>query len=409
MPTGKFTVPAGLISGPDVSDITTKKAIIKWSTDRSSDSRVQLGTKSGQYSSSEVGSSSQVAAHEVSLDNLAPGTTYYYRVKWTDEDGNTGSSSERTFTTAPAPSISEVAIDKVGLASASISFTTRGASSAKVYYGLSDSFGGMKAVNTSIAASRYQISLDDLSDGAKYYLMISTLDQEGSEYRGNIMSFTTPARPRITNLRFQPVEGAPTSTQEVTWSTNVPADSRVVYSLANGTPIEIANPELVTEHKIIIKDLQDDSTYSLVASSRDSGGNLASSDRQMIKTALDTRPPVSSDIIVESSIRGSGAEARGQIVVSWHTDEPATSQVAYSEGSDVTEFNSRTAEDTRLTTEHIIIISDLPTSRVYSVQPISRDKSENAGEGAVQTTIISRASDNALTIIFNALQRILGF
>lgn len=159
---------------------------------------------------------------------------------------------------------------------------------------------------------------------------------------------------------------------------------------------------------MIISSLVDDSQYSLIAQSRDESGNLATSDTQSFHTALDTRPPVSSNVVVESSIRGSGSEARGQIVVSWHTDEPSTSQIAYTEGSDAQTFNSKTAEDTRLTTEHIVIISDLPTSRVFSVQPISKDKAGNAGYGETQTAIIGRSSDSALTIVFNALRTIFG-
>ena len=46
-PTGKFTSPANLISQPNVTGISTKKATIKWATDRASDSKISIGTKSG--------------------------------------------------------------------------------------------------------------------------------------------------------------------------------------------------------------------------------------------------------------------------------------------------------------------------------------------------------------------------
>ena len=407
-PTGKFTSPASLMSGPSVSGITTKRASISWSTNRVSDSKIVIGTKSGKYSSSEVGNSDQVSSHKISLDNLSPGTTYYYKAKWTDEDGNTGTSQEQTFTTAPAPVIKETSISDISLSGANISFTVKGATKAKIYYGTSDSFGGLKQINTSTSESRYKIDLGNLSDGTKYYIMVGSQDQEGSEYRGSILTFTTPSRPRITNLRFQPVAKEPTSTQRVTWTTNVPTTSQVSYSTPNGRLIEIQDSKMVTEHEITIRNLQDDSVYSLIASSRDRSGNLATSDKQSFRTALDTRPPTVSNIVVKSSIRGSGTESRGQLVVSWQTDEPSASQVAYSEGSGVKVFNSKSAEDTKMTTEHIIIISDLPTSRVYSVQPLSKDKSKNEGQGEVQTAIIGRASDSAITIIFNTLKSIFG-
>ena len=97
------------------------------------------------------------------------------------------------------------------------------------------------------------------------------------------------------------------------------------------------------------------------------------------------------------------------MIVSWRTDELSSSQVAFSEGSGATVFNNKTAEDTGLGFEHIVIVSDLPTSKVYSIQPISKDKSGNAGQGETQSAIIGRASDNVLTIVLNSLKKVFGF
>jgi hypothetical protein len=223
------------------------------------------------------------------------------------------------------------------------------------------------------------------------------------------MSLYNLARPKITNLRFQPIEGEPTSTQKVTWTTNVAANSTVTYGRVNDGTVDIQDSKLTTEHEVIIKDLIDDSNYTLIAQSRDANGNLAVSDKQTFKTALDTRPPKVTDVTVESSIRGAGAEARGQVIISWKTDEPATSQVAYAEGSGATSFNNKSAEDNDLSTEHLVIVSDLPTSRVYSVQPVSKDRSNNTSKGETQSAIIGRASDDILTIVFNTLKRVFGY
>lgn len=408
LPTGRFTSPASLVAEPEVSDVTTRRATIRWSTDRASDSKVALGTTSGSYGPSEIGNSDQVSAHEISLDNLSAGTTYYYVAKWTDEDGNTGQSSEQSFTTAPAPTVKEITVTKVNLSGASIQFTSKDATSVVVYFGPSESFGGRKALNTSISESSYTFDLSSLSDGTKYYFRLSAFDSEGSEYLGNVFSFTTPPRPKITNLRFQPIEGEPTSTQKVTWQTNVPSSTIVSYGKANTVGTETQDSQLVTEHEIIIRDLEDDSDYFLMAQSRDAEGNLAVSDRQQFRTALDTRPPKITNISIETAIRGTGAEARGQVIVSWTTDEPASSQIEYSEGSDAVTFNNKTAEDAELSLEHIVIVSDLPTSRVYSLRPVSRDRSLNAGFGETQSAIIGRASDSVLTIILNTLKNVFG-
>jgi hypothetical protein len=409
LPTGKFTTAATLVAEPTVSNITTKRATINWSTDRDSDSKVAIGTSSGTYSPSEVGNSTQTSAHQISLDNLSAGTTYYFITKWTDEDGNTGSSQEYSFTTAPPPALKEINTIAIGLTNATIQFTSKNATKVSLFYGKSEGFGGLKSTNTSLSESTYPLNISSLDDGSKYFFKLVSYDSEGNSYEGSTFSFTTPPRPRITNLRFQPVSGEPTSTQRVTWDTNVPSGSSIAYGKVGSAGTEASDSNLVTSHEMTVRDLEDDSEYFLLAQSRDKDGNLATSDRQVFRTALDTRPPKISEITIESSIRGTGAEARGQVVVSWHTDELASSQVAFAEGSDASVFNNRTAEDTGLSFEHIVIVSDLPTSKVYSVQPVSRDKSGNAGTGKAQSAIIGRASDNVLTIVLNSLKKVFGF
>ncbi len=409
VPTGKFTSPSLLVAQPNVSNITTKRATITWSTDRSSDSKIALGTTSGKYGASEIASSKQVSAHQIDLDNLAAGTTYYFVAKWTDEDGNTGTSQEFTFRTAPPPSLKEIHTASVGLTNATIQFTSKNANKVAIYYGKSESFGGLKIINTSTSESTYGVDLTGLDDGSKYFYKLVSYDSEGNSYDGSTASFTTPQRPRISNLTFQPVSGQPTSTQQVTWQTNVPGNSTITYGKVGTSGTDVQDSKLTTDHEITISDLEDDSQYFLLAQSRDNNGNLAVSDRQVFHTALDTRPPKISNVTVESSIRGTGAEARGQVVVSWHTDEAATSQVAYAEGSGTTSFNNKTAEDNGLSFEHIVIVSDLPTSKVYSIEPVSHDKAGNAGTGTVQSAIIGRASDSVLTIVLNTLKNVFGF
>jgi hypothetical protein len=408
-PTGKFTTAANLTSDPTSSGISTRKVTISWSTDRESDSRFRFGTASGQYFDTEFANSDQVTNHVLEIDNLSAGTTYYYQAKWTDEDGNVGVSAEQSFATAPAPTTKDVDSINVNLSTATIRFTTRGASKAKVYYGKSEGFGGSKEQQTSTAESSYSVNLDSLDDGTKYFFKINTFDSDGNEYDGNIFSFTTPARPHISSLRFQPVDGEPTSTQKVTWTTNVPASSGVTYSTPGQPVKEVADSTLVTEHEVVIQGLLDDSEYSLVAQSRDASGNVATSDTQVFKTSLDTRAPKVFDVVVDDSIRGTGSEARGQIIVSWKTDEPSTSQVSYGEGIGGGNYTTRTVEDTYLVTDHLVIVSDLPTSRTFHLIAISRDKGQNEGKSEDHTTIIGRASESVIGIIFNALQKIFAF
>lgn len=408
LPTGRFTTPAEIITNPSVS-VSTRSAKISWATDRTSDSRIQIGVTSNQYLGTEASVSDQVKNHEVDLNNLTAGTTYFYKARWTDEDGNTGTTSELVFKTLPAPTIRDVEIKRISLTSAVLQFVAKDAVKVKIFYGLSDGFGGLEEINSSTQESTYTVELAGLNDGAKYFYKINTIDADGNEYdSGRIDSFTTPARPRISNLRFQPVEGEPTSTQNVTWTTNVPASSLVRYSTADVPAKESVTSKLSTEHSVIMTNLKDDSIYTLVAESRDADGNLAISDSQTFRTELDTRPPKVTKLRIETSIRGVGSESSGQLIVYWKTDEPATSQVSYGQGASGRTYTSTTAEDGKLTTEHTVIIAELSTSEVYHLKAISRDKGENTGRSKDKSAIIGQSSDSVFDIIFGTFEKIFG-
>jgi phosphodiesterase/alkaline phosphatase D-like protein len=77
------TTPPDIIGSPSVS-VSTRKATITWTTDRTSDSRIQYGTQSGKYQATESAISDQVKVHQVELTGLEAGTTYFYKTKWTD-------------------------------------------------------------------------------------------------------------------------------------------------------------------------------------------------------------------------------------------------------------------------------------------------------------------------------------
>jgi hypothetical protein len=251
--------------------------------------------------------------------------------------------------------------------------------------------------------------LNGLNDGSTYSYKLTTTDNDGNEYDSRIVNnFSTPAQPRISSLRFQPVDGVPTSTQKITWTTNVPTDTLITYGLDGTNGRDLYTAKMTTDHQMIVSDLQDNSTYFMIAQGHDIDGNLAVSDRQLFRTALDTRPPEISTIQEETSVKGNGTTAQGQIIVSWKTDEPSTSQVAYSTGSATNGYNNRTAEDTRLTMDHVVIISNLSVSTVYHLQPVSYDHARNRGSGEDQSAIIGRPSDSVLDIILNSLHKVFG-
>jgi hypothetical protein len=91
---GDTTPPA--ISDVSVADVTTTGADVGWNTDEESDSQVEYWASPGALTPLDT---EMVLEHLVHLDELTPGSTYYFKVRSSDTAGNLAVSEEHTFTT----------------------------------------------------------------------------------------------------------------------------------------------------------------------------------------------------------------------------------------------------------------------------------------------------------------------
>lgn len=407
-PDGKWTTAPTLTASPSAV-VKTKSATVSWSTNRTSNSFVKYGTKSGEYGD-EVGSSDQVAAHSITLSGLNPGTTYYYKVLWTDEDGNLGESDEQTLSTNAAPFISGVKVTNISLYSAYVSFTVKNASSVSVNFGKSTAYGGIKTITTPTSEETENILLDNLEEGTEYHLQVVGKDEEGNTFSGDDYSFQTLPIPKVTNAKVQQVANMPTATLRAIWTTNTPISTIVTYYPS-------ANPELSHDqislklsknHEMILTNLKDDTQYTVLLKGKDSAGNAAEAPAQIVKTAVDFRPPDLLNVNVESTIVGVGEDAKAQVIISWDTDEPSTSQVDYAQGTG-TNYGQSTQEDTNLSTNHVVTITNLTPAKIYHLQAISKDKAGNIGKSFDTVVVTPKSTKAALNLVIENLSKTFGF
>ena len=414
-PTGRYTTAPTLSSGPSDSNITTKKAKISWSTSRSADSKVAFGTSKGSYNTEELSSSNQVTDHEISLTGLTAGTTYYYKAKWTDEDGNSGESEEKSFSTQAAPTVFDVSAENVGLSSGTIQYTVKGATKIKIYYGVTTSFGGVKEVSTSTSETTYTTLLSDLLDGTKYYYKINKYDSDGSEYEGDTYVFETLPRPKITGVRLETVANTAQTTIRVSWSSNTEISSIVTYYPEGNVSAARDEVKVALEkgaHSLMIRGLVAQTKYFLVVKGRDKLGNEASSDVQRFTTATDTRPPQMLNLkVIGGTIPPVGfaaGDVKAQLIITWDTDEPATSQVEFGQGSGAT-YSQKSQYDGNLANNHTVILSGLVPSQVYHLRALSQDGTGNPATSIDLVTIAPKATRSALDLVIKNLSEVFGF
>jgi len=414
LPEGRFTTPAELVSKPIVSDITTRQATVSWSTDRNSDSKIQFGIESGQYFESEIYTSTQTTEHVLDLNNLLPGITYYVRAKWTDEDGNTGSSNEFVVQTKPAPVVEDIVVDSVGLNYAILKLTTNGATKARIVYGKTKTYGGSEEINTSTESSEYSIMLRELEDGTDYHYKIVLTDEEGYEYESfEDHMFTTPPKPQVSNVKIQEKKGVATPTIGVFWESNIAVNSIVKYS-HDGKSLDKVDMELIEgEHVMEIENLDSDSAYQLTVEGVDEMGNRATSEVYAFTTATDTRPPQVYGIKSAGDIQSSDVQSdRGrsaQLIIDWETDEPSTSQVMYGEGASSDGYPYSTQTDSEMRYKHVVIVSNLSPSKVYHFKVLSKDGAGNVGESGSVTSITPKSTDTVIESVLGSLSKIFSF
>jgi hypothetical protein len=408
LPDGKWRVAPELVASQSAT-VKTKSAIIEWSTSRKSNSFVKYGKVSGTYDN-EAGSSSQVTLHTITLNSLDPGTTYYYQAVWTDEDGNTGSTNELTFSTNPAPFVSSVKFTRVNINSAVVTFTIKSAIKASVEYGKTISYGSVASISTSKSETAYSIEIPNLTEGMLYHLRIAGEDDEANIYYSDDYTFETLPTPKIIGLRVQQVVGMPAATLRLIWTTNTLASSIVTYYPTKVPQSAIDNISLVLKkgHEVILKNLLDDTDYTILIKGKDSSGNEAKSETRVLKTANDVRPPEIQNLNVESTIVGVGENATAQIVITWDTDELATTQVEYGQGTG-SSYNQTTQEDTNKTTNHTVTVTGLSPSKIYHLRALSKDKGNNVGQSLDTVIITPKSTKDALNLVIDNLSKTFGF
>lgn len=161
------------------------------------------------------------------------------------------------------------------------------------------------------------------------------------------------------------------TTAIITWATDEPADSVVYYVRRIHPPahLYVSDENLVTSHSISLSELATGATYNYWVRSKDASGNEVESEVMSFTTLEpDTTAPVISDVRVIDI-----GETRATIT--WITDEPATSQVAYHTSSVGCGLLTFPSPD--LTTEHSFGLKNLKGNTTYDFRVVSQDAAGN--------------------------------
>lgn len=345
---------------PFVTDIGHFTATVNWETERVSNGQVRFGLTDTQMNSVE--SDPQfTASHQLLLNNLQANTTYFLQVDAFNIEGVSTSSNVISFTTAPitlSPPriISGPFVKNITDVSAVIEWETDKASNSLV-----DITGGSIITLDGMTTS-HSVVLTGLTPDTNYSTMVSSTDENNLTSEALPADFKTLPLPDTTLPSFVTgpnIIAIDYNQFTVTFCADEPVTGLITI---DSTDYVLDSPSVC--HQLVIPDLTPNTEYTAVCSITDIAGNgpvLSAPIKTTTLFDLDIETPVITGPIV-TDITDSSA------IVSWTTNEAATSGVSYTDG-----ITSNELSDQELVINHIVYLSDLTPATTYTLTVSATD------------------------------------
>jgi hypothetical protein len=402
---GDTTAPS--ISSVGSGSITGESVTITWKTDENANSSIAYGIESGTYESGSIDylvnfdKTKYTTDHSVIVNNLTPGTKYYYKVLSTDFSGNIAESAEETFTTKSPSSLSSIKFTSTSLSEVTASWKTSTNMTSEVEYGLTDEYGEVKSSSTKI--KDHSLDISGLKSATLYHFRIKGQDAENNLFSSGDYTFEPKSPPKVSDIKVTSVSehGA-----KIKVSTDIPADALITYFEKNN-PINSGSqgkPDFTTSHELELASLSSGTTYRYTVKVSDEQGNQATSEEQEFTTEKDETPPTITQIKTDGAITQND---KVQMIISWTTDEPATTTLLYQEGAKGEQTEILVSE--AYSQSHIVVSTIFKSGTVYHFKVKSVDEAGNEAISKDYALLTPRKKENIVQIIVNNFQDIFGW
>lgn len=307
--------------GPSVSNVRVqtdllRRAIITWSTSKSATSFVVYGITDQLGLRADSGESQAAVTHRVALEDLQPGTKYFYRVHSVDARGNETASDVRNFTTQAAnPPTVTIGSPASGIVlRGTLDLQARATSDLgvpSVQYAIDSQ--PFQSMSRSVSPDSFSATISPigLSDGS-HTIKVRAVDSAGQSAEAVLALVIDNQPPIISAASASNVGRFEASIQ---WTTNELSTSRVEYGPTSAMGLISDNATLVSSHFATLVSLRPGNTYFYRVISRDVAGNEASSSVLTIQTPGDIQPTVA------ISAPADGARATGSIALKAHATD----------------------------------------------------------------------------------------
>ncbi|MBI4092434.1 MAG: fibronectin type III domain-containing protein [Candidatus Kerfeldbacteria bacterium] len=393
------TIPATVNDGTG-ADATYSTSLTQLSANWTASTDTTSGLAKYQYAIGTTSGGTQVLGY---TDNgastsvtktglsLTSGTTYYVSTRAVDNAGNSGSSTSSNGVTVNTslPTISDnqtgdTAPRKASGTTYDVDFA-KAAAGPQLDYGQYAVYSGAGKTGTLLKdwtniftadtdsySINWTVDFASLQEGTNYVSVRAfALDGLSNEVDDVFTILKDTQAPVISSF----VATTTTNSATLTWTTNGPASTQVEW----GTTVSYGNtttldPSLTTSHRVSLSGLATNTEFHARALSTDEAGNAAVS-TDLSFTTLATPMTVITNVQV-------AVLSSTSVIVTWTTNEPATSKVRY---GPTTDYGSE-ASDLNLATSHSLTITGLEPNTTYHYEVISTGSTTDSDADATFTT-----------------------
>lgn len=312
-----FLFPFLLQAQTDPLVISNVKAEVKgtdvnivWRTSREASSLIEFGLTQ-DLGTSLLAEIPDLTDHKITLSNLLPEKTYYFRVISEDKFNQKSVSFIQTFKTEKevdkkAPKISNLQILSVTGTTATIYWETDEKADSRVEFNRTREL--RHAASSGHQTLKHEVTLRGLAlGGYLYYFQVSSKDKAGNKAYSSVQNFRTLLSEKIDKeplviTNITPVDsndpGIAPQSVVITWWTNKLADGEIRYGKSprydkRGVKSE---PPKSFLHKIILEDLEPETKYYFKITSYDIFNKEVSSEGHTFVTK--TLPPLPKNVLV---------------------------------------------------------------------------------------------------------------
>jgi PKD repeat protein len=377
-----------IVLGPQVTP-AVHRALITWTTDEPGDSFVQFALNDRFEGAQRVSNAELVRQHAVWLEDLAPNTTFYYRVRSTDASANTSAFKVGSFRTLTSDSQPPVLLSGPTLHlrtpyKALVEWETDEPSTSRVEFGTSTEY--ERFVQDAGLEQHHEVLLTHLDPKTVYHFRVVSADAGGNAVSSGDATFSTRGRedthpPGI--LKQPYVLKRYQDRVSVGWLLDEEGTCRLEYgaTATYGQVVEVAQPRRA--HEVTLAGLAPGTTYHgrLYVFDLDGNGPSTSPDFTFwTASAADAAAPL---ILAGPLVRD---REDHRITVVWTTDEMCDSWVEYG----ATSAYDRRAGSADAVLNHVVTLTNLEPGASYHLRVSSTDAVGNGPVRSQDLTVTTR-------------------